>query len=242
MSSDRSAAASAAVMMTAALFYPLVTLFALLSGHFAELFCDPVCAALFMALAGALSVPILKNAAGSNAFIRVSVSLLPLLSVINWVLYLTGFDNYEPFLNLLTSGAMIVLFCIAGLLVIKCCRKLSVKIVFCAVPGLFALILAVISFFAAIFASIGKTEVVQAVSSPDGRYVAELIDDDQGALGGSTLVWVRRNTDVDLVVIRLKSFSQSIYTGRWGEFHDMTLEWKDDRSILINGTEYPVFD
>ncbi len=41
------------------------------------------------------------------------------------------------------------------------------------------------------FGEFGKTSVVKEVISPDQNYVAELVDVDEGALGGETLVNVK---------------------------------------------------
>lgn len=32
----------------------------------------------------------------------------------------------------------------------------------------------------------------------------------------------------------------TMYKGEWGEFETMVIRWKDNRTLLINGKEYPV--
>ena len=73
----------------------------------------------------------------------------------------------------------------------------------------------------------------------DGRHYAELIDDDQGALGGNTIVNVYPRGKLDLGLIRFCRRARNVYWGDWGEFNDMTIEWKDNDTLLINGKEYP---
>lgn len=74
--------------------------------------------------------------------------------------------------------------------------------------------------------------VVMTLESPDGTYVAHVIDNDQGALGGATIVKVQKT----------KGFKKSrrIYIGEWGEHRTMDIYWKDDRCLVINGVEYPI--
>ena len=44
--------------------------------------------------------------------------------------------------------------------------------------------------FVAVFKDFSKKTVVQTIPSPSGKYYAQVIDDDQGALGGNTIVEV----------------------------------------------------
>ena len=39
-----------------------------------------------------------------------------------------------------------------------------------------------------LFGSIGYVKVVRSVPSPNGEYIAEILDSDQGALGGDTII------------------------------------------------------
>ena len=52
-----------------------------------------------------------------------------------------------------------------------------------AIPSIF------FCFLALTFGNIGVNTVVQTVASPEGGFYAEIIDNDQGALGGNTNVW-----------------------------------------------------
>lgn len=86
-------------------------------------------------------------------------------------------------------------------------------------------------------AGFGHVTVVQSIPSPDGRLTAQVIDDDQGSLGGNTIVEVNRGED--LFFLRIED-TQRVYTGRWGEFYDMRLAWQDDDTLLINGKPYDI--
>lgn len=96
---------------------------------------------------------------------------------------------------------------------------------------LILLLLISIWFFGVIslFATLGERTVVKTLYSPNDTYYAELIDDDQGALGGRTQVYVYDNKSKD---------SLQIYTGEWGEFEEMEIYWKDDNCLVISYRDY----
>ena len=109
--------------------------------------------------------------------------------------------------------------------------------------GLFTLLtigLAALCGFDLIFGSIGSETVVQEIPSPSGAYTAQLIDDDQGALGGSTKVQITQPNLIPLGIGALRPKTQTLYTGPWGEFESMTLAWQDENTLLISETPYPI--
>lgn len=88
------------------------------------------------------------------------------------------------------------------------------------------------------FGSIGKTTVIQETQSPGGAYTAQLIDDDQGALGGNTLVKVFEKDSFSLLVGGIRPKSKTVYRGPWGEFKSIDLVWENEYTILIHGKAY----
>lgn len=110
-----------------------------------------------------------------------------------------------------------------------------------AVTILFSLAIFFLVFFQATFGQIGCTEIVRTLPSPDGTYCAHLINSDQGALGGDTLVEVHDTRySLDLFFFQVRRESRLVYLGEWGEFQTMDLSWKDDQTLMIDGTIYPV--
>ena len=88
---------------------------------------------------------------------------------------------------------------------------------------------------------IGRNSVVQTLPSPGGTYYAEVIDSDQGALGGDTLVEVYDNQKrINLFVLSVQKKPQRVYWGDWGEFKTMKLEWQSEQVLLINGKPYGI--
>ena len=93
-----------------------------------------------------------------------------------------------------------------------------------------------ITAFAAV---IGYTEVVDTVYSPNGRHRAELLDINEGALGGDTVVLVYdERGSLDLGFCTLQKKPKIAYMGPWGEFKDMELKWDSDACLRINGKDY----
>lgn len=106
-----------------------------------------------------------------------------------------------------------------------------------------ALLAAVLLFagaFSMLFQGIRADTVVRSVMSPQNTYIAEVIDSDQGALGGNTFVEVRQNKTVYLFVCKFQERSVCIYTGEWGEFETMQVSWQDEHTLLIDGKAYSV--
>lgn len=97
-----------------------------------------------------------------------------------------------------------------------------------------------LGFITLVFGGIGRETVVQSVPSPSGTYYAELIDSDQGALGGDTFVEVHNSRKINALLFQIEKKPQLVYHGDWGEFEDMKIFWKDDTCLVINSAEYRI--
>lgn len=105
-----------------------------------------------------------------------------------------------------------------------------------------------VGIFESIFGEFGKISVVKEVLSPNQNYVAEVVDDDQGALGGNTYVTVKRSgqqKEIPVLVGKLVSGTlgvngETVYEGEWGEYETMDIQWKNNYTLLIDGKEYTV--
>jgi len=70
--------------------------------------------------------------------------------------------------------------------------------------------------------------------SPNGQYLAEIIANSQGALGGATFVRVtRQNSNVNIIIGEFQAAPRQLYYGRWGEFCNMDLRWETDDILHI---------
>ena len=76
--------------------------------------------------------------------------------------------------------------------------------------------------------------------SPDGSYYAQIIDSDQGAMGGNTFVEVCASEELDALLFKIKKKPRQIYSGAWGEAHSLQIRWKDDCTLEINSGLYEI--
>lgn len=142
-----------------------------------------------------------------------------------------------------------VLVVVSVLISVGCCCVLAarhgwpsaLKIVSLVLSGLMVLPICFLGLAGLLFGNIGQNTVVQTLESPSGEYYAQVIDSDQGALGGDTLVDVyRRHSGIDAVIFKIEKQPQRVYWGEWGEFKNMQIHWKDDDHLIINSVEYEI--
>lgn len=74
--------------------------------------------------------------------------------------------------------------------------------------------------------------VIKTVYAQDSHRYAEVIDSDQGALGGNTFV------DAYAADNPFFKISKRVYEGNWGEWERMSIYWKDEHTLVINSHEY----
>ncbi len=114
-----------------------------------------------------------------------------------------------------------------------------IKTVIKTVVSLFLISLALLVVFNVFIKNVlTQTAVIKTVESPGGIYCAEVISVDKGALGGNTCVDVYENKGINAEIIKLLQKPQRVYCGRWGEFEDMEIYWKNDKCLVINSVEY----
>lgn len=90
------------------------------------------------------------------------------------------------------------------------------------------------------FGNIGQNTVVKNIESPNGNFYAQVIDSDQGAFGGDTLVNVYEKREIDTFIFKLKDKPQRVYLGEWREYESMHISWKYDKCLVINSVEYEI--
>lgn len=109
------------------------------------------------------------------------------------------------------------------------------------VSGILSALLFLFLLLVSIVGTLKSITVVKSVPSPQNKYLAEVIDDDQGALGGNTLVNVKDNSQtIDLLVGKFSKPPACVYTGKWGEFTNMLISWKSEHVLVIDGNEYNI--
>lgn len=126
------------------------------------------------------------------------------------------------------------------LLTVKHGRPVVLKIATLVLSGLMVLPIGYFCFIALIFGNIGQNTVVQTVESPSGKYYAQVIDSDQGALGGDTFVDVYEKSGINTIIFKIEKKPQRVYSGDWGEFENMQIYWKNDGCLVINSAEHEI--
>jgi hypothetical protein len=96
-----------------------------------------------------------------------------------------------------------------------------------------------ISFLMIMFYDFSKNTTMKSEKSPNALYLAEIIDNDQGALGGNTIVKItQQNCNLNILLGKIEKKPMIIYSGKWGEFNEMTIRWETNKILYINEKEY----
>lgn len=143
-----------------------------------------------------------------------------------------------PQVTVIASTALLFLCCC--LLTAKHARPLRLKTAVLLLSALMLLPISAFGLGALLFGNAPQSTVVRTLPSPDGRYRAEVIESDQGALGGDSFVDVYENGEIHLLLFKIEKKPQRVWSGGWSESEDMLICWKDDDSLLINSTLYEI--
>ena len=111
------------------------------------------------------------------------------------------------------------------------CGIISVPLVLFAIFCLFMYV---------VFMDFGAVNTLREFPSPNGRYIASVVDFDEGALGGSTDVDVRIKKIGAFDISRVFQIEKNIFRTGWGVGNDIEVEWKGNEILLINGEEYAI--
>lgn len=174
-----------------------------------------------------------KNKIYNKSIIILSCILFP-LSFINAVIYI-----FESIQLSVAICMLVSLFCCFFIMI----RNIKSKVRKIIVSVLLAPMTAFVLFFSFImmtFGIIGQNTVVKSIDSPSGNFYAQVIDSDQGALGGDTIVIVYEKRGIDTFIFKLEDKPQRVYLGEWREYESMHISWKDDKCLLINSVEYEI--
>jgi len=165
-----------------------------------------------------------------------SALLLP-MSALNAICYLShSHTKLTAIFALIGCACSIAVFS-------KFAGPIALKIISGVLSGLLLLLLLLQLLFISILVDFSSNTVEKSISSPQNTYTAEVIDDDQGALGGNTLVNVKYNSKtIDLFIGKFLKPPVRVYTGKWGEFTNMQIRWGNEHLLVIDGKEYYIND
>mgnify|MGYP004537430273 FL=1 len=176
---------------------------------------------------------VFKNTLENN-WMRILLTVITPLSLLNSVFYI----SYCP--KIWVIGSVLFYIACCCYLTVKYGKPLALKIIALVLSVLMILPLGFFSFIALIFGNIAQNTVVKTVESPSGKYYAQVIDSDQGALGGNTIVDVYQECEINALLFKIKKKPQQVYSGGWGEFENMQIRWKNDNCLIINSVEYEI--
>ena len=223
------------ILLSLTILYPAGVVITACFGYSFEL----VSVSAFAIAIAALSVCIVvldlicKNTLENNT-IRILLAIITPLSLINAVFYIFKCSQICVIVSVLLSAGC------CCYLTVKYGKPLILKVVALVLSALIILPIGFFSFIALIFGNIGQNRVVQTGESPSSKYYAQVIDSDQGALGGNVLVDVYEKSKINAILFKIEKKPQRVYFGDWDEFENMQIHWKDDNCLVINSVEYEI--
>lgn len=154
------------------------------------------------------------------------------------ILFIASFVNLFAFREYLTLACISV---IAALVIFATRLPKTIAIIVSAVMS--CLLIMVIFFISVLglFGTFGENTVYKEVESSNSKYTAQIIINDQGSLGGSTFVMLKNNADKKrFLFYKFNKKDVKLYIGKYTEYTNITIEWQNDKILLINGTEYVI--
>lgn len=124
-------------------------------------------------------------------------------------------------------------------LIIKSDISEALRITGIITASVFSAILLCLSVFIVFAGQFTEKTVVNRILSPESIRFAEIVDSDQGALGGNTVIYVKDTHKTDFLLFSIGK-SKRIYVGEWKEYENMKIYWKDENYLVINSEEYAV--
>jgi len=98
-----------------------------------------------------------------------------------------------------------------------------------------------LSFFKFSFGNFWCNTIVKTLKSPGNTYIAEIIDSDQGMLGGNTIIEVKRiDKNLNIFIGEFIKLPKRVYSGEYQEYINMSISWKDENTLVISGVEYNI--
>ena len=192
--------------------------------------------AALCALAAAVpaALVLIKRVVPDSKAVHAAAALTAPLSVVHAVLL----SRAGGLSAALIFAAVTVVCCV--LTTIKCSHGgfKKVSLILTAVMVLPACLLMMVWLWAG---SLGQETVVRTLESTGGTYYAEVIDRDEGALGGHTNVNVRRK-GLDAHVFEILHRPTCVYSGPWGAHETLEIVWKSDSILVVDGVEHKVGD
>ena len=158
----------------------------------------------------------------------VFTAILPLLLMITWLLMCT--EGKMGKLGFIFMAISVICSSYVGLRFVKLEALFTVTSVIAALLMILIVGLTYLNMF-----NLRKETVVKTLESPSGKFYVEVVDCDQGALGGSTVVYVHeRGLNTFLFCTET---SWKFYEGQWRAYENMDIHWEENDVLFIDDME-----
>ena len=214
-------------------FYPLCALLCFCFGYEIKL-ANPIGYAVFVAVTAVCETILCVHTKEASRGRCKGILFTMLFPVSVFTEAILWFETDERKSGIIVAVCMLICSGCCFYLTVRFGKPRVFKILITVLFSLIAVFFCILSPILLFAGSIGQNTVVQSVDSPNGAYRAEVIDSNQGALGGDTLVDVYNNKEMNLLVLRIRKKPQRVYQGEWGEFNDMELQWKNEHCLIVS--------
>lgn len=220
------------ILLFTASFLPVLTLILYPFGYFVSLFSYEILSAV-SAVICIVSVYLIKNIETEKKT-RILFAFLPFIQFINALIYVIKSKSA------LTAVFMAVCFISCAVISERIIASDKAKIFSVITSSFLFLIIVLLSFVTVFFGNLSVKTVVETIESPNKDYYAEIFDSDQGATGASTVVYIRKNGCLDMLIMKIEKTPKQVYLGDWREYETMDIYWKDENTLIINSNEHTV--
>lgn len=164
----------------------------------------------------------------------ICAAFLPLITAVNLAVYV--FRDKSPAIALVMGICLVF----AAVIAEKVLKSNKGKVLSVISSGFICLVALVFSLFVVSSSYLFTRSLEKHIVSPDRTYYAEVVNVDQGALGGDTVVYVHRSRGINLFFLSFNRIPQKVYSGEWGEYKTMQIEWKNESCLVIDSKEYNI--
>jgi len=153
--------------------------------------------------------------------------------------------NYIPdnifgvkyYLNIVFSVSLLIC---SVVIFVSCINSRMAKTIFGVIYTIILILIFFIICLLVILLIMTNTEIVDSKLSPNSRYLVEIIEINQGALGGST--YVRVFIQKNILIGTLRNNPIIIFRGRFRQMSGATLRWENDGILYIDNKQYIIKD
>ena len=217
------------VPIAISLFLPMLTFALYCIGYTVSLFNYTLCSLIYTLFFVALCHVILKKATFCKA-----LAFLPFFSLLNLAVYVFKSKSVVAFI------CMSICFVYSAVIAEKACNSTKAKIASVLTHTVLFVPFLIVSLTFLTLGNFGVNSVIDRIYSPDKTYYAEIVDIDQGALGGETVVYAHRSNKLNLLILTVSKTPQRLYVGEWKEYETMQVKWEDENCLLINSEEHHI--